>query len=151
MLPGTYEELNKSINLGGIASGLEIMGKGKTTFELISTEGKKITLIREAYYAPGLPVDLVPPQKLMRTSTDGWSKMNGEKAQLEFRDGKIVSLPFDPVTSLPMLYSFENVDKAAEQLETSLYSCISEESNQNLSRAKKEMLRWHWKLGHPGM
>ena len=65
ILPGTYESLDKPINLGGIASGLAIIGNGQTSFEFISTKGKKIKMIRHVYHAPGLPVNLVPPQKLM--------------------------------------------------------------------------------------
>ena len=76
ILPNTYEELNKPINLGGITSNLEIIVKGKTVFEFVSTKGKKIRLIRDAYYAPGLSVNLVPPQKLMGNSNDGWFKIN---------------------------------------------------------------------------
>ena len=87
----------------------------------------------------------------MRNSEDGWFKINGEGAILEFNDGEKVNVPYDPLTSLPMLYYFDDVDAAATKLETSLYSCVTEETNHNLSRACKEMLRWHWKLGHPGM
>ena len=50
-----------------------------------------------------------------------------------------------------MLCSFDDVDAAADKSETSLCSFVTEETNQNLTRACKEMLRWHWKLGHPGM
>ena len=50
-----------------------------------------------------------------------------------------------------MLYWFDVVDEAVMQLETYLYFCVTEESNQNLNRAKKEMLRWHWYIGHPKM
>ena len=69
--------------------------------------------------------------------------MNGRRAMLEFQDGGVVDCPFDPITSLPMLHSFDNVEAAAEQLETSLCSCVAAESNQNLSPAQKEMLQWH--------
>ena len=86
-------------------------------------------------------MDLVPPQTLMRNSNDGWFKINGEKAVLEFTNGDIVNVPFDPLTSLPMIYYFDDIDAAATKLETSLYSCLTKETDQNLSRACKEMLR----------
>ena len=151
ILPGSHVELETPLCLGGIASGLAIKGKGKTSFEFITTKGKTMKITRDAFHVPDLPVNLVPPQKLMQTSQDGWFKMNGEKALLEFNGGHMVHVPFDPVTSLPMFYSFHDVDAAAENLEVALYSCVTEEANQNLSRAKKEMLRWHWRLGHPNM
>ena len=60
---------------------------------------------------------------------------------LEFMNGEIVNVPYDPLTSLPMIYYFDDVDAAATKLETSLYLCVTEETNQSLSRAYKEMLR----------
>ena len=45
ILPSTYEILQNPIHLGGIASGLKIIGKGQTSFEFISTKGKKIRVI----------------------------------------------------------------------------------------------------------
>ena len=57
----------------------------------------------------------------------------------------------DLMTSLPMLYKFDDVDAAADNLETRLYPCVTEETNQNPIGACKEMLIWHWKLAHPGM
>ena len=36
-------------------------------------------------------------------------------------------------------------------MSTSLYACVVEENNQNLSPSAKETLRWHFRLGHPGM
>ena len=77
--------------------------------------------------------------------------MNGEMAALEFADGSIVTALFDPVTRLSMFHFFDDANVAVESLEIALHACVTEESNQNLSRAKKEMLRWHWRLGHPGM
>ena len=34
---------------------------------------------------------------------------------------------------------------------TSMHSCVTEENNQNLAPTAKETLRWHFRLGHPGM
>ena len=45
ILPSTYEILQTPIHLGGIASGLKIIGKGQTAFEFISTKGKQIRVI----------------------------------------------------------------------------------------------------------
>ena len=60
---------------------------------------------------------------------------------MEFTNVEIINLPFDPLTSLPMIYYFGDIDATVSKLETSLYSCVTKEKNQNLSRACKEMLR----------
>ena len=128
-----------------------MIGKGKTTFEFVSEKGKVITMTSNAHHVPELPVDLVPPQKLMQKMSDGWFKINGERAMLDFKRGDAINVPFDPATGLPMFHFFDDADCAAKELETCLFSCVTEESNQNLSRPKKEMLRWHWRLGHPAV
>ena len=40
---------------------------------------------------------------------------------MEFHNGEMVNVPYDPLTSLPMLYYFDDVDAVATKLETSLY------------------------------
>ena len=102
--------------MGGISCGLRVIGKGKTQFEFVTAKGKIIRIVRDAHHVPDLPVDLVPPQRLMRTAQDGWFKINGDKAMLEFRNGNTVSTPFDPVTRLPMFHTFVDANKAALEL-----------------------------------
>ena len=75
----THAESQKPIDMGGIASGSEIIGRGRAAFEFTSTKAKQIRVARDAFHAPELHADLVPPQKLMRNDKDGWSKINGEK------------------------------------------------------------------------
>ena len=79
------------------------------------------------------------------------SQTNGAKAALTFADGMTDDVGFDPVTRLPMIHMFDDADRAAENLETALHACVSEETNQNLSPKKKWMLQWHWCLGHRQM
>ena len=112
---------------------MAIVGKGKTRFEFVTSKGKTVTLTRDAFHAPDLPVDLIPPQCLVHNSTEGWFKVNGETAYLELHNGACIQAPFDPAMCLPMFYSFIHAQKAAKQLETCLYSCFTEENNWNLT------------------
>ena len=50
-------------------------------------------------------------------------------------------LLFSNRMSFLMLLSFESTNKAIEKLETLLYDCGSAESNQNLSKPAKDVLR----------
>ena len=70
--------------------------------------------------------------------------------ELCHNNGK-VQTPIDPKSGLPMLTMFHNIDDAAEKLEIAMYSCVAAENNQNLSPSQKEMLRWHFRLGHASM
>ena len=69
---------------------------------------------------------------------------------LEFSDDSLVAAPFDLITRLFMFHFFD-ITESAVSLETALCTCVSEEISLNLTCAKKEMLRWHWRLGHPSM
>ena len=102
-----------------------MIGKGELNMEFLDTKGGIKRIQREVYHAPNVPVDLLPPQAIMRNGKYGWLRINGEHAQLQFRDGSLVNVPTNPVTRLPMFVTFDNIDQAAEQLETSLYSCVT--------------------------
>jgi len=47
-----------------------------------------------------------------------------------------------------MIRVFQNAAEAAEQTISGLYSCVTEEVNQNLMPSQKVMLRRHFKLVH---
>ena len=64
--------------MGGITGGLEVVSEGMVSFKFVTTSCQQIKMQREAKHVPGLPVDLVPPQKLMRNHQDGWFKINDE-------------------------------------------------------------------------
>ena len=88
----------------------------------------------------------------MADDDEGYFRINGKGAQLVFanNNGK-VQTPIDPKSGLPMLTMFHNIDDAAEKLEIAMHSCAAAENNQNLSPSQKEMLRWHFRLGHASM
>ena len=133
-----YQELTKKVQLDGIAGGLAVVGKGIKRVETVTVDGKIKVKEFEVHHVPGLLVDLVLPQMVMKTSREGWFKINGEKTLLEFSDGSLVAAPFDPITRLPMFHFFDDAEAAAVSLETALHECVSEEHDQNLMHEKKE-------------
>ena len=140
-------------SMGGIASGLAILGEGLVRYEVLDTMGRIRVFAGEAVLVDKLPVRLFPPQRLMPTNASGSYRINGEDGgHFHFSsDGGIVSTPLDPATGLPFLTVFRNVDTAATAFEHGLYSCVTHESNQNMSPAQKAALRWHFRLGHAAM
>ena len=86
-IPRIYKKYDTPKTMGGIAGGLEVVGEGMVSFEFVTTSGQQIKMQREAKHVPGLPVDLVPLQKLIRNHHDGWFKINGEQALLECKNG----------------------------------------------------------------
>jgi hypothetical protein len=82
-----------------------------------------------------------------------------KKTQFSHPDGTMLEFPFNSGNNLPLMLrdspniagitSPSNVDLLCNQqdLLSSLMS-VADETNQNLSPPQKELLLWHWKLGH---
>ena len=134
--------------MAGIAGSLEITHSGITNYQTIDTMGRIVNIERVGYLIPGLPVCLLPPQKLMKDEDDEWYRINDKRAELQFKDRKIVKTPINLKSNLPYIFLFQNVDESLEAINTSLYNCISKETNQNLTPTQREALRFHWRLGH---
>lgn len=128
-------------NIGGIAGGLNIAGEGLVELQVLTRKGRVKKLTRPATNVPDIPVNLIPPQVIMRNNNDGFFNVNGEQAMFEFADGEQVATGFDPITKLPMLHFFADVDKPGEALETALHTCVAKEANQNLTTALKWLLQ----------
>ena len=144
----TLKPLKQKITMGGISGKLLVTHNGITDYTTIDTEGRLVSIQREGYLIPGLPTRLFPPQKLMNDLHDEWYKINNKRAELQFRNNQIVRTPYDQRSKLPYIFLFKKVDETLESINTSLYSCITKESNQNLNPAQNDALRYHWRLGH---
>jgi hypothetical protein len=151
-LPGTFKPSSGTF-MGGIASGLAILGEGSVRYEVLDHKGRIRVFATTALLVEGLPVRLFPPQRLMPTRDSGYFSINGaDGGSFHFRsDGGVVSTPLDPTTGLPVLTLFPDADAAAASFEQGLYACVSQENNQDLTPGQKETLRWHSRLGHVAM
>ena len=149
---GTFQASSGSY-MGGIASGLAILGEGTVRYEVLDNMGRIRVFEGSAVLVDGLPVRLLPPQRLMPTRSLGHYAINGEDGGFFHfaSDGGMVATPLDPVSGLPFLLLFRHVDEAAANFEHGLYSCVTQENNQNLTPGQKSALRWHYRLGHVAM
>ena len=149
---GTYVPSEKETVMKGIAGGLKISGQGTVRYEVLDHHGVTQHITGIGLHIEGLPCRLIPPQKVMPTKDNGYYRINGDEAKFVFANNSgQVETPLDPTNNLPTITLFRNVEKASQQLATSLYACVADENNQNLSPTAKEALRWHFRLGHPGM
>ena len=149
---GTYEKDKAGTMMKGIAGGLQIVGRGTVRYEVMDHNGVIQIITGEGLHVEGLPCRLIPPQKAMPTDDDGDFRINGQRAYFMFANTKgRASTPFDPSTGLPTIALMHDVNTAAKRLDRAMYSCVTEENNQNLTPSQKEALRWHFRLGHPGM
>ncbi len=151
-IDGTYEPTDGTRAMKGIASSLSIKGKGRVRFEVIDSHGVTQVIKGPALHTAELPCRLLPPQKVFNTDKEGHYRINGEGGKFVFANNRgIVNTPFDNSHGLPAVTSFKSVDVSERKLDTVMYACVTEETNQNLSPSQREASRWHWRLGHPGM
>jgi hypothetical protein len=136
----TYQSLAVPETMGGIAGSLDIVGKGMIRYETLDSEGRIQVIKRAAKHIPGLPIRLIPPQVIFHDSSVGYCYISGGKLELRFANGKTIRVDIDPVTNLPILKVFADAAKTATTLESSYYSCVTNETNQNISAAGKDLL-----------
>ena len=137
-----------------IARGLQINGQGEVTWEVHDTNGNLRTIKVPAFYVPGIKVRLLSTTSLLQTYKNESITIESNRLTLSGIPGDSnrgpVMVMVNPQNNLPTSDAFNGQEpfKAAD----ALVATISEvhETNHNLSEAEKELLRWHYRLGHIG-
>ena len=140
--------------LKGIARGLHIKGQGYVTWAVHDANGNLRMITVPAYYVPAIKVRLLSTTSLLQTYKDETITVEAHQLTLSGIEGDptrgSVVARVNPQNNLPTSDAYNSSDpfKAAE----ALVATISEvhASNHNLSETEKELLRWHYRLGHIG-
>ena len=139
--------------IGGLANGLHVEGEGQVQWSFLSDEGTFITLQTKAYYVPSAGQRLISPQYVAqerhREHPDRIEKLldlDHACVRVNFPEQGTLTVPYDKASNLPVSYAFQ-ADQADHCL-AELNLCVTEESNQNLSYSQKELMQWHFRLGH---
>ena len=69
-----------------------------------------------------------------------------DSVTLRLGDQSPLTIPYDPVSFLPIAQGFTSVKRSCDLL--ALLGGVTAERNQNLTYLMKLLLRWHIKLGH---
>ena len=140
--------------LKGIARGLRIKGQGEVTWALHDVNGNLRLLKLPAYYVPGIKVRLLSTTSLLQTYSPETINIEAHRMTLSGVPGDptrgSVTAVTNPQNNLPTSEAYNGKDpfKAAEALVATISEVHSD--NHNLSEAEKELLRWHYRLGHIG-
>ena len=160
--------------LKGIASGISIQGEGRVSYDVIDNFGKKIAqLCVNAYYCPDLEpgMRLLPPQSIRfsggvmggcdapgNTREDGYIDHDIQATLYSYtKSGRgtlvkqnLLNIPYNLSNNLPILNVQlpTNTNTSLKALNAAIN--VTNKTNQNLSDAQKELLFWHYKLGHIG-
>lgn len=129
----------------GIAKGLNISGMGEIAYKLLMDDNSTVTITTPAYYVPLANRRIFSPQAYFQnTGKSCGSTQNHEGITLLVGD-KEKKIPYNTINNLPTFYA-HNLD--LPHLDATAQVCVSDDDNQNLSAAQKELLRWHFRLGH---
>jgi hypothetical protein len=143
---------DKPMVIGGLAHGLAMEGKGTVDWTFLMDDGHFWTVSLEAYYVPQGGRRLLSPQTIdQQLKTGATFSIDGETGTLSLKNlhtghTSSVTANLDKRTNLP-LYSCIN-GRDLSQRRTELNICIADEANQNLAASQKELLKWHFRLGH---
>jgi hypothetical protein len=144
--PSTITQLN------GIAKGLRIEGEGKVHWSFHDSTGKLRTLELPAYYVPKIRVRLLSTTSLLQTYSDETIKVEAHRLTMsgvpDDPNRSPIVAHVNPDNNLPTSQAYRQpaILPAAECLNATI-SAVNE-ANLNLSEPEKELLRWHYRLGH---
>ena len=138
--------------LTGLAKGLIIKGEGTVQWSFTDVTGNLRHIRLPAYYIPQSPVRLMGTASMLKA-------LPGESIQITERSATLSGVEGDlsrnavvaynhPSNNIPTstVYRLPRVQESAQAFNVTLNEVHKE--NMNLSNAEKELLRWHYKLGH---
>ena len=144
---GPIKPLPKGSSIQGITNNLKIEGVGTVIWSLLDTNGTLCHLKLPCYYIPKIKQRLLStsvftktyPKSLISVSNNSWSVT---------QESKSIDIYINPRNNLPMskCYRHQGLQTAAANLGES----IIHSNNLNLTEPQKELLRWHYRLGHIG-
>ena len=154
-VPGTLEELDKPVALGGIAGSLLITHSGMVHWETVDAFGNIIEFNTRAFYHPDLPGRLFSPQAYLKEQAilrghkmdpDDHFKVMADRAEWHMDGQKLLSMEYDS-SFLPRMTLFHK-GHAASTLKA--MHTVMHDSNKNLGPLGRIWMKWHVKLGHLG-
>ena len=150
----------------GIGKGLRIAGTGTVAWTFVADNNMYRTLRVPCYYVPTATTRIASVQEILKAYPNETVNMNrnhltlsGDKRQPP------ITVPYCPMSNLPMAQTTKGAYAHATDgpvpkrkgrtpkpdLPTKKQSPLTVPSNINLTEPEKELLRWHYRLGHVGM
>ena len=152
--PATITELQ------GLSHTTKVHGVGQVKWTVRDVFGTTRTIKTQAYYVPEATVRLFSPQTYFHEQQKGHLQLDHSRTTLELHDGSLLHFPYNANNNLPLMLSaepchvgltFDDATVLGDGHSVYNYMSVADESNQNLTRAQKELLLWHWKLGHANL
>ena len=149
----TYKAAPQGLVLKGLAKGLRIAGEGE-----IQWTYNDVIFKTKGYHVPDSPSRLLSPQAHLQGDPSSLicgycTRAHG--LELLTPTGALSTIPYDS-SNLPVLpmYNASHRPKQvgkAHTIQLPGFLSVIDEMNSNLSDAQKELLRYHYRLGHRNM
>jgi hypothetical protein len=152
---GEIQQLHDS-RVRGLASATTVAGIGTVEWKLRDLHGTIVHIRTKAYYIPEAEIRLFSPQVYFQENDSGLYHVTKDNTVLTLPNGIQLTFPYYAGNNLPMAFepptssnflSFDDLEEISSRL---IALSVLDETNANLSSEKKELIGWHWKLGHLG-
>jgi hypothetical protein len=164
---GHYSKSRSESLVDGLGKGLEITGHGMVTWKFLADNGMYRTIRVPCVHIPTANIRIASTQIILQTYSQETLSLTSEHLKLNgYKDVPSITIPYDEDSNLPLINTIDsspkkcksklgptvNLRRAKEETMTPLQHpsqrSLTESKNDNLSEAEKELLRWHYKLGH---
>ena len=141
-----------SLQVKGIANRMKATARGTVVWTILDTNGMPRSLKLPAFLVPKTSVRLLSTQSLLQTYfgekiiQDGYTLtltgIPGDESRRE------VTVMVNPSNNLPMSFGYDKQNMMTGSV--ALNTTVNEVSqhNENLTAPQKELLKWHYRLGH---
>lgn len=144
-----------STRLNGITASTEVCGIGTVRWTLRDDRGRRRIIETKAYYVPDARVRLLSPQRYLHEQQGGTFLITSNKSIFTFPGHDKPKLTFhmwdgsSNRPDLPIAY-VASPQTAEERAHDDAYQALNvlDPVNANLNLAQKELMLWHFRLGH---
>jgi hypothetical protein len=142
----------------GLTATTKVVGRGRVQWTVRDYWNVTGVIETDAYYVPDASIRLFSPQFYFQEYQHaGRCIIQGMKTTLELPNKTVLEFPYNPRSNLPLMLTDQPVsasigraDLASFLSTSSTLLSVTDQTNQNLRPAQKELLLWHFKLGHAG-
>jgi hypothetical protein len=161
---GEYTKLTHGPIVNGIGKGLKIVGQGNVAWTFKDEDNMYRTLKLPCYYVPSSQTRIASIGQIMKAYPDESIHFQGQEFVMSGNKADnrgCIRIKFCATTFLPLGYTSPHkvnpqVHKAKSDKQDHLKilpgsASLTEGVNFNLAEPEKEILKWHYRLGHVGM
>ena len=140
-------------SLSGLTGKASIGGQGTVSWIVRDDIGNRVELSTKAYYIPNAKVRLFSPQAYFRENKPSPACFNMHETGSTFTFASSETVTFNIESYSPSFLPIAHIDDYDMPSEGEVYNNITiiDDANRNLTQNEKELLRWHYKIGHFNM